>query len=267
MYPLAKQKENTEGFYVRPFIKQTLPLMGIPIDIRLVIYEYIFATSFKTGLRPLVDLEPENQRPVSVFRSGKFDRMENLDILLTCPQLYIEASRIFYGQDYFHFSILRIAKPPYLHPWMQHISVGYTTFFLASLAKIDDVDSHIGQQIGKVMDCCPRLQIFSLHLLGSLSHKAMLDEILPNGPTAKALAILAKRVGKLAIITTGNKSIMEEVLLSIAPCEAWLTKTLKKWPVAITDDHLKTIRDREKKDKEHKIREFSLKREFCGDAR
>lgn len=254
------------GIQTDPETPPRASLMGLPAEIRMQIYQEVLTLKNDNGhprLRKRGDLEIDEDIP--------FDHQEYYDncpsrvaeaqicdnaILRVSRQTHVEAIKLFYRVNRFHYSayILRLEPRlqyfprPYIltsnkpfHPsleWMTNVSVDFagSEYHGGNEAQIDQ---HISDHISLISRTCPRLQAFTLHLMWENGRDHIREALRGRSLTAAALAAMPVR-NRLSIVATAPRGPVghlgyADLRHAVAPESCWDSNILEDWPeISIT---------------------------------
>lgn len=208
--------------------QQSGGLLSLPVEIRLAIYKFSFASTHRRTLRRFDDLL--SRRPSTPMSKACFPT----SILTTCKTVHAEALPVLYASHIFHYSAERDSvfhqptiKQEYL-PWVKHISIDGTLTF-HTWKKLEPA---IVTHVQTIIDHCPKLRTFTLHIIPSVGPQLnfpspffspdLLPQSLNKGAAANTLRELRPRLHKLSIVSFGNWDSMHHLRKPIASDDEWV---------------------------------------------
>ena len=247
--------------------------MDLPTELRLTTYNYALSTRKGDILRPLKDLEVRRSRcGLWVLRRSHGPKFQNIGILMASKNVLTEALPVFYQTNGFHYSILptvasvQCTLPHFLLHLhlMQHVSIDYMLHTTAS--EINNVDGVLSTRISSIVDGCPSLRTFTLHLLTFWKTDQLHLRLSAGSQTASELSRLAARLENrtqrlewITVVVHGDSLSFVDLLSGVAAISNWRTRAVKKWPFMSIDGYQKEAMERRQDgDASQKIRMYRL---------
>lgn len=246
--------------------------MNLATEIRLMVYEYALSGLKDIILRSREDLEVRKSRHGQRVPVSRKLRIRATGLLLVSRTVFTEAMPVFYDMNRFHYTILPtvasvqgVLRHFNMHlDLMQYVSIDYMLHTAAS--DISEVDKLVSTRVRSVINDCPNLRTFTLHLLTAFDYKDLDRGLSAESETASELSKLAGRledpthsIDWIAIVTHGSSQALSSLRDGIAPCHEWVQRLPAGWPDISIDEYQKSgIETREDGHMPQKIRMFYL---------
>ena len=156
---------------------------------------------------------------------------------------------------------------------MQHVSIDY---MLSTFAfNINKADRDVSTRVRSIVDGCPRLRTFTLHLLTFFENEDLSRGLSASSQTAFELSKLAARLQDrnfrlewIAIVYHGDRLALKELRNGIAPMGNWVLGMGMEWPdISIDERQKEGIRSHESGDPTQSIRTYRLCSGTCLESR
>ena len=258
---------------------QPFRLMDLPTELRLTIYKFALSTPKDDTLRPLKDLEIRRSRYGQwVVRLPQGPKIRNIGILMASKNVLTEALPVFYQINRFHYSILptvasvKCTLPHFLLHLhlMQHVSIDY--MFHSAASEINQIDRILCSRIQSIVDGCPTLRTFTLHLLTFWKADKVHIRLSAGSQTAFELSRLAARLENrtqrlewISVVVHSDSCTLVDLLSGVAPISDWKAHVATKWPCISIDGYQKEAMERRQDgDASQKIRMYRLSSALRG---
>ena len=246
--------------------------MALSTELRLAVYNFTLSGPHDVTLRSPKDLEVRRNWRGQRLPSSERPIIRKVGVLMASKQVYSEAMPIFYDMNRFHYTIVpSVASVQGVLPhftmhlhFMQDVSIDYMLHTAAR--DISEADRLVSTRIQSVIDRCPNLRTFKLHLLTFFENKHLHRAFPADSRTAVQLSRLAARLQDptycleyIAIVAHGNRGALVGLRDGIAPSDEWVVRELCEWPDISIDGYQEEGMERREDGRvSQKIRMFYL---------
>lgn len=198
--------------------KEAPTLTSIPVELRLQIYGHVLGP-FKHTLR---------RQEVCGLRTET--KLFDTSLLAVNKQTNAETVPIPYAIHTFHYGVSRRSSiPSHNLEWLKHASISVTT------RTRGPVDIMLATQVQKLDSCCPVLRTLTLHIMQinfDECYGSVVEQLSPDGLTAKALRTLRPRLDRLSMVTLGDWACLEILRESVTTDDSpWVKEIPNAWPL------------------------------------